>query len=85
MRINGTNVMFDMKPNCIQDPVSMYKKNDKYFITINIRDSISHLYEIKFDIPTGCLKSYEMGELQNLTEKHSLDLLSSLIVRLPRN
>ena len=85
IRVNGTNVMFDMNPNCIQDPVSMYKKNDKYFITINIRDCITHLYEIKFDIPTGCLKSYEMGELQNLTEKHSLDLLSSLIFKLPRN
>jgi hypothetical protein len=85
MCINGTNVMFDMKPNCIQDPISMYKKNDKYYITINIRDCITHLYEIQFDIPDGCFKCYEMGELQHLTEKHSLDLLSSLILRLPRN
>lgn len=85
MCINGTNVLFDMKPNCIQDPVSIYRQNNKYYITVNIRDCISHLYEIKFDIPDGCLKNYEMGELQNLTEKHSIDLLSSLILRLPRN
>jgi hypothetical protein len=85
LRVNTTNVLFDMKPNCIQDPISMYKKNDKYYITINIRDCITHLYEIQFDIPDGCFKCYEMGELQHLTEKHSLDLLSSLILRLPRN
>ena len=85
LRVNGTNILFDMNPNCIQDPVSIYKKNDKYYITVNIRDCITHLYEIEFDIPVGCFKSYEMGELQHLTEKHSLDLLSSLILRLPRN
>ena len=85
LRVNGTNILFDMNPNCIQDPVSIYKNHDKYYITINIRDSITHLYEIEFDIPETCLKKYEMGELQYLTEKHSLDLLSSLILRLPRN
>jgi len=84
LRVNGTNVLFDMKPNCIQDPISMYKKNDKYYITINIRDCITHLYEIQFDIPETCFKKYEMGELQSLTEKYSFDLLSSLIFKLPR-
>jgi hypothetical protein len=82
--INGTNVLFDMKPNCIQDPVSIYKKNNKYYITVNIRDSITHLYEIQFDIPESCVKKYEMGELQSLTEKYSLDLLSSLILKIPK-
>jgi len=85
LRVNGTNILFDMNPNCIQDPISMYKKNDKYYITINIRDCITHLYEIQFDIPETCFKKYEIGELQHLTEKHSLDLLSSLIFKLPRN
>lgn len=85
LRVNATNVLFDMNPNCIQDPVSIYKKNDKYYITINIRDCITHLYEIQFDIPESCIKKYEMGELQSLTEKYSLELLSSLIFKLPRN
>jgi hypothetical protein len=85
LRVNGTNVLFDMKPNCIQDPISMYKKNDKYYITVNIRDCITHLYEIQFDIPETCFKKYEIGELQHLTEKHSFDLLTSLIFKLPRN
>ena len=85
LRVNTTNVLFDIKPNCIQDPVSIYKKNNKYYITVNIRDSITHLYEIQFDIPESCTKKYEMGELQSLTEKYSLDLLSSLILKIPRN
>ena len=85
LRVNTTNVLFDMKPNCIQDPISMYTRENKYYITVNIRDCITHLYEIQFDIPDGCIKKYEMGELQSLTEKYSFDLLSSLIFKLPRN
>jgi hypothetical protein len=85
MCINGTTIMFDINPNCIQDPVSLYIRNNKYYITVNIRDSISHLYEIEFDIPKGCLKKYEMGKLQELTKSYTLELLSSLIMRLPRN
>jgi hypothetical protein len=60
------------------------KKNNKYYITVNIRDCITHLYEIQFDIPNTCFKCYEMGELQSLTEKYSLDLLSSLILKIPK-
>jgi hypothetical protein len=83
--INGTTIILDINPNCIQDPVSLYKRENKYYITVNIRDSISHLYEIEFDIPKGCLKRYEMGKLQELTKSYTLELLSSLIMRLPRN
>jgi hypothetical protein len=85
LRVNGTNILFDMKPNCIQDPISIYTRENKYYITVNIRDCITHLYEIQFDIPETCFKKYEMGELQHLTEKHSFDLLTSLIFKLPRN
>ena len=84
-RINSTNILFDMNPHCIQDPISMYTRENKYYITVNIRDCITHLYEIKFDIPETCFKKYEIGELQSLTEKYSFDLLSSLIFKLPRN
>jgi len=58
LRVNTTNVLFDMMPNCIQDPISLYTKNNKYYITVNIRDCITHLYEIQFDIPEGCLHHF---------------------------
>ena len=32
----------------IQSPVSLYIKNDKYFITVNVRDYFTLLYEIEF-------------------------------------
>jgi hypothetical protein len=42
------NIITDKTPNIIQDPISFYEKDGKYFITINIRDCISFLYEISF-------------------------------------
>lgn len=42
------NIIIDKTPNIIQDPISLYEKNGKYFITINIRDCITLLYEISF-------------------------------------
>lgn len=42
------NIIIDKSPHIIQDPISIYKKDEKYFITINIRDSITLLYEISF-------------------------------------
>ena len=42
------NIIIDKTPNIIQDPVSLYQKEDAYFITINVRDSVSLLYEISF-------------------------------------
>lgn len=43
------NIIIDKTPNIIQDPISLYMKNDKYYITINIRDCVTFLYEISFD------------------------------------
>jgi hypothetical protein len=43
------NIIVDKMPNIIQDPISLYEKDEKYFITINVRDTISLLYEISFD------------------------------------
>jgi hypothetical protein len=42
------NTIIDKTPFIIQDPISIYKKDDKYFITINLRDCITFLYEILF-------------------------------------
>jgi hypothetical protein len=45
--INGSLV--DRSPHIIQDPVSLYLKENKYYITINVRDCVSLLYEIEFN------------------------------------
>lgn len=42
------NIIIDKTPFIIQDPISIYKKDNKYFITINLRDCITFLYEISF-------------------------------------
>jgi hypothetical protein len=42
------NIIVDRTPNIIQDPVSLYIKDSKYYITINVRDCVTLLYEISF-------------------------------------
>jgi hypothetical protein len=42
------NILMDKTPNIIQDPISLYEKEGKYYITINVRDCVSLLYEISF-------------------------------------
>ena len=34
--------------NIVQGPVALYLKNNKHFITINVRDYFTLLYEIQF-------------------------------------
>jgi hypothetical protein len=43
-----TNILADRTPHKIQDPVSLYLKDDKFYLTINIRDTVSLLYELSF-------------------------------------
>jgi len=50
----------------IQAPCSLYKKNDKVFITVDINCHITLLYELIIDIPVEKYKSYEIGELEEL-------------------
>ena len=50
------NVLVDKSPNIIQDPISLYLKDEKYYITINIRDCVSLLYEINFNNLTNFIK-----------------------------
>jgi hypothetical protein len=62
------NLLTDKTPNIIQDPISIYCKENQYYITINVRDSVSLLYEISFsnlfdfvnliDMPTGYYNDY---------------------------
>jgi len=42
------NILMDKTPNIIQDPISLYHNEGKYYITINVRDCVSLLYEISF-------------------------------------
>ncbi len=61
------NILIDKTPHIIQDPISLYKKDDKYYISINVRDCVSLLYEISFknlfdllkkDQPVGYFDNY---------------------------
>ena len=42
------NLLIDKTPHIIQDPVSLFLKDGKYFITVNVRDCVTLLYEISF-------------------------------------
>jgi hypothetical protein len=43
------NILIDKSPNLIQDPISMYIYNNKYYMTINIRDCVTLLYTFSLD------------------------------------
>ena len=45
---SNTNILFDKTPHMIQNPVSLYLKDDKFYMTINVRNSVSLLYELSF-------------------------------------
>lgn len=42
------NILIDKTPHIIQDPISLYLKDDKFYMTINVRDCVSLLYELSF-------------------------------------
>ena len=65
------NILLDRTPNIIQDPISIYEKNSRYYITINIRDSVTLLYEIKFSnlfnlIKRDCPIGYFDNDVKNM-------------------
>ncbi len=53
----NSNIIHDKTPNIIQEPISLYLKDDKYYITINVRDSVSLLYEFSFANILDLIKS----------------------------
>ena len=67
------NILNDRTPHIIQDPISLYLNEDKYFITINVRDCISLLYEIQFknllDLKENDIK--KIGYYDNLVKHYS--------------
>lgn len=42
------NILNDITPNLLQYPISILNYHDKFYITINVRDTTTLLYEIKF-------------------------------------
>ena len=44
----NTNILSDRTPHKIQDPVSLYLKDNKFYLTINVRNTVSLLYELSF-------------------------------------
>lgn len=70
------NMLIDKTPNIIQDPISLYLYNDKYFITINVRDCVSLLYEIQFknllDFIDYSFKN--IGYWDNLTKIYTINI-----------
>lgn len=43
------NILIDKTPHIKQDPISLYVKDNKFYISINIRDSVTLLYELSFE------------------------------------
>jgi hypothetical protein len=53
-KIPDTNIIFRFLPDCIQDPISIQKIKDEYFISVNMGDRFSGLtlmYQIEMNIP----------------------------------
>ena len=46
--VDCTQVRDDNQEYILQSPISLYLNNNKYYITINVRDSVTLLYEIEF-------------------------------------
>lgn len=66
------NILMDKSPNIIQDPISLYENEGKYYITINVRDCVSLLYEISFaDLFHFTKKDKSMGYYDELV-KHMI-------------
>ena len=67
------NILNDRGDNILQDPISLYVKDDKYFITINVRDCVSLLYEIQFKNILDLIEdsSKEMYFWDNITRIYS--------------
>ena len=72
------NILNDRTPNIIQEPISLYIKEQKYFMTINIRDCISFLFEIDFKnlLDLKECDTKHIGYYNNMS-KHYLDCLNN--------
>jgi hypothetical protein len=68
-KINTThNIIGNTTNTCIQSPCSLYTYKDKYFITVNLLDTISLVYEISFKNILDLTKTNnDIGYYQTLT------------------
>lgn len=65
--------IYEINPNCIQDPISLYKKDDGYYMSINVRDCISLLYKLEIDMDT-----FERPrEIQAFTEQCAFEIVKA--------
>jgi hypothetical protein len=60
----------------INSPCSIYEKDGRFFITVNINDKITLLFELQNDISIDYNNSYSIGELENLTFNYTNDFIS---------
>ena len=84
-KIPGTNILrhcSDIPGNShlyiINSPCSIYKKNDCFFITVNINDKITLLFQLEFDISIDDNKGYSVGDLEKSTLLYTEEFIRSL-------
>lgn len=69
------NILNDKTPNIIQDPISLYKNNDNYYITINVRDCVTLLYEMCLENLTDFVKTkQDIGFYENCVRNWSFQM-----------
>jgi len=57
------NRLTDRSPHIIQDPISLYQHNDRYYVTVNVRDCVSLLYELSFrNLFDACKTGQPIGQ-----------------------
>lgn len=61
--------------NVIQDPISLYKNKEEYFITINVRDCFTLLYKISFSNLLNNINYNikDIGYWDNLTQRYNIE------------
>jgi hypothetical protein len=59
------NILVDRTPHIIQDPISLYVKDNKFYMTINVRDCVSLLYELSFANLFDFIKTNPVGYYDN--------------------
>uniref|UniRef100_A0A6C0JPT3 Uncharacterized protein n=1 Tax=viral metagenome TaxID=1070528 RepID=A0A6C0JPT3_9ZZZZ len=61
----------------LQAPCSLYKRDDKYFITIDINCHITLLYELIIDIPINSDKQFKQGEIETITYTYNKNFIDN--------
>jgi hypothetical protein len=68
-KIKNTEIMYHSETNLIQDPISINKVDNRYYLTINVCDCKTLLYELSIDIKPEKYTSYNnIGDIQRKVE-----------------